>query len=319
MLAPEAHAAVVARLLDGGGLEGLGLTQIDGRWDLGGLRIERPTVAAPGTGGFVVGESEMVRATGITEFRDLELADVDLRSAELGSVVFTRCRFTNCVFDRADLTRAKSFGSVFVDCSFERASLREAVLGGKERGRSSWERVRFVGARMDRSDPASAVFVDCDFGSASLDGVEFWDAALARCRFEGRLKNVIFAARRPVLGLLGHEETLVDVDFSTAALEWVEFRGLNLDRVTLPSDPAHIVVARPRCVLEKLLAELRRDPAPDADQRGFMANVEARLEWLGPAQTQDVFAIHELGATDETRARAASMIRAAVAACDPAR
>jgi uncharacterized protein YjbI with pentapeptide repeats len=244
------------------------------------------------------------------------LADLDLTGAHLPSVILVRCVVRNCVFDRANLDGIYSNGTAFLDCTFERASLREALIGGPDgRRRTTFDRCTFHRTKMRNANPSSAVYSDCDFVLSDLKGVEFRDATLHRCRFEGKLEDVMFCRRRPTLGLFGHEETLIDVDFTKASFRWVSFEGLNLDRVSLPAGDDHIVFAHPKCVLQRVLADLRLVPEPDGDERAFAAVLDHMVRRSGPAQSQGVFALRDLAESEPRRQEFVSMIREAERAC----
>jgi len=122
--------------------------------------------------------------------------------------------------------------------------------------------------------------------------VDFQSSSFIRCRFGGKLEEVIFWDHGYKTGKPSANQ-MEDVDFSHAKLRWVEFRRLNLDRVKLPEDGEHIVVRHYRCVLERALHVLKGDDRVMA--RGLMAHLENRLKWIGPHQEIDIFNRYDLG------------------------
>lgn len=310
---------VLGRLQTGASLAGLGLATVDGRVDLRGLSSEPPVQLKRTEAALVGGATYEIARTGRRmSLKGVDLVNLDLSGSTLPALVLTDCRIRNCRFDRADLTSSAFYGVSFEDTSFERSSMRDVALGGRDHGRpTTYTGVSFVRSTMLGCYPLHAEFTDCDFSNAELKGVEFHDARFTRCRFAGRLDEVRFSGARRYLGLFGHIETLIDVDFSRCEFRWVELAELNLDRVQLPSNERHIVVPQPRCVLRRLLEDIRAHANPDADMRGFASQVELALRRAGPAQAQAVFSIHDLGESEQGRRRAAAMIHRAVAACTP--
>lgn len=84
-----------------------------------------------------------------------------------------------------------------------------------------------------------------------------------------------------------------DVDFGDATLRFVEFRRLDLDRVTFPSSPDHLVVRAYRRTLDCALREV--DRSDNAVGRRARALLEHRRKWSGPHQETGVFHKQDLG------------------------
>jgi uncharacterized protein YjbI with pentapeptide repeats len=287
MLVSDRSHAILDRIRSGAALDGLGLDRIDGRWDLRGFSTEAPAATTTSAVRTIAGQYEVSRVSGRVRLRGLSLRDLDLRGSRLQGLSLDHCELTNSRFDEAKLNGLRVRDSSVSDVTFDGADLRDAVLSI---GSAAFERVSFRGADLRGAIPGPAQIADSDFSSARLKGVEFWDTRLTRVRFAGRLEDVTFAARRPILGLLGHDETLVDVDFSDCEFRYVDLRHLNLDRVKLPERPGHVVVRRIRCVLDELIARC----SASGDQRISVVLLRLQRDHLGPRQDQGVLVFADL-------------------------
>jgi hypothetical protein len=216
-----------------------------------GSRPARPVVASGQTGG---------RA-------ELPADGVVLRSATFVDVDFSRLRLDNlgidgCVFERCDFTKAILRGSiglrtrtVFRDCTFDRADLR-------------------------RASPGQTRYERCSFEGTRLDGWRTWDAEFVACRFAGRLHDVEFDGRAPIVRISSpgaEPEPMApnefrDNDFRAAELDDVEFRGgIDLDAQRWPDDP----------LLRRLdVSPKRLDQAEAAVRRGTGDQLERDLDLL---------------------------------------
>jgi hypothetical protein len=130
------------------------------------------------------------------------------------------------------------------------------------------------------------VFEDCDFSGAKVTGIKFSQCALARCRFAGAVRDVLFDGRdlspeRPA------PPQMSKVDFSAAVFRNVEFRGYDLADVTLPDDPDLRVLRRARCVARKAVQML--DGREDMQSRMLRAVLESRLRGPGDEREAEIF------------------------------
>jgi len=118
--------------------------------------------------------------------------------------------------------------------------------------------VNFSGANLAGLWADNASFTDCDFSGAKLDGA-ILGSDLVRCRFAGRLYNLVFAGQTRLLGPRLHYE---QVDLSGAELHHVAFGGVDLDAFTLPRNPELLVVGHWPCVRQWLEARYPGDSGP---------------------------------------------------------
>ncbi len=273
---------VLAHLLAGRPLDGLGVDHHDGRFDLRGMpappprRLQRFEAA----GFFVEQLGDLVR------FEGVRLEGLDLSGAQLRSFRFFDTSITDCRFDAANCADWRLWGSDVTDSSFAGTNLAEAALGTwHEERRDTWRRVDFGGADLRGTSPSQALFEDCDFSDAKLAGVQFKQCALTRCRFAGELREVLFDGRE--LSKSPAPPPMRDVDFSAATFRDVEFRGFDLEEVALPADPDVFLVRRYRCVAERGLAELEDDDSKAA--QSLKARLANRLRGPGTAVEAHVY------------------------------
>lgn len=262
---------VVARLLAGRALGGLGLGQIEGRVDLRGL-------PAPVPGRLERFESDawFVEELGeLLEFQGCHLADLDLSGAFLDSLRWTRCTISNCRFDGARCQDWRMWATTVDGSSFDGADLRRSALDPWLEGRGNLFRgVSFRRADLRQVTSTTATYVDGDFSEAKLVKLDFQSSGFTRCRFAGVLRNVTFWDH-------GHDtgkpdpNPMDDVDFTDAHFREVELRRLSLERVLLPKSAEHLVIHRYRCVLDRALAELEHDPRRDAQALRIPRGVRA--------------------------------------------
>ena len=137
-------------------------------------------------------------------------------------------------------------------------------------------------------------------------------SSFVRCRFAGDLKDVIFWDHGFRTGKAAPNR-MEDVDFGDAPLRFVEFRRLDLDRVTFPSSPEHLVVRAYRRTLDCALGAVERVDNPPG--RRARALVEHRRKWSGPHQETGVFYLSDLGENEADAAWLADILRRCESAC----
>jgi uncharacterized protein YjbI with pentapeptide repeats len=269
---------VVARLIAGRPLTGLGLGEHEGRVDLRGLPAPQPRRLQrfETQGWFVEQLGDLVK------FRGVRLENLDLGGAALESLRFHDAVVTGCRFDGASCRDWRLWGSDVSDSSFVGADLRESAVGTWHEGhRNSWRRADFSGADFRVAVSWEAVYEDCDFSGAKLAKVKFEQCTLARCRFSGELREVVFDGRdltdRPA------PAEMDKVDFSGATFRQVEFLGFDLESVTLPDDPDVRLLRRARCVARRGIELLDGDDQVAARQLRAMLHTRLR----GPGTDRD--------------------------------
>jgi uncharacterized protein YjbI with pentapeptide repeats len=305
-------AQVLARLVAGESLDGLGVELHEDRWDLRGLAVPGPEIAATAE---VVDASSgdvptlgVALASGFLTFRGVGLSDLDLSGARLEHLRFFDATLTNCVFDRAACQDWRGWRLDVEGCSFRNAKLRDAALGtwSEQRG-NTFTDVDFDRADLRGSIWQGAVLVDCDFGEARLDAVEFRACELIRCRFAGLLDEVRFLAdpsvdiEKPDFG------RFEDVDFSRATLRIVEFRDLSLSEATFPAESDEQVVVRHYpCVVRRAVELLDDDLS--ADVRRLRSTMRVGKQLLDESREVGVWHVDELGDTAERQRTARELL-----------
>lgn len=279
--------AVLAALAAGTSPDDAAWGRVDGRADLRGLRTPLPLRA---------NRREVERffvedLSGLLVLRDTSLADLDLRGAQLESLRLFNVTLSNCVLDEARCQDWRIWGTRVTDSSFAGTDLRRAALGPWHEGRgNTFERVTFARADFRGASCTTATFVDCDFSQARLVKIDFQSSSFIRTRFAGELREVTFWDHGFKTGK-PDANPMEDVDFSDAVFREVDFRRLNLDRVTFPTRPGHIVVRHYPCVLERAMATLDGDESLVG--RLLRAVLGHRAKWVGPDQRVGVFSLSD--------------------------
>jgi hypothetical protein len=152
------------------------------------------------------------------------------------------CVLDDCRFLASACIDWRLWRTTVSNALFEKADLRGSSLGAWSEGRgNTYSNVSFAGANLTGLGTSAAIYTDCDFSGANLKRVNFWQSSLIRCRFAGKLEDVIFDGR-----YLGEEKPdknpMLDVDFSDARFNGCEFRGVRFDHIALPPDPDLIIL-----------------------------------------------------------------------------
>ena len=272
------------RAAAGGCLDDLAFGEVGGRLDFRGLCV-----------GLEMGPLRVARLEG------LELAGADFSGGHLELVVVERSTIRDCRFDGARIDELDTRASTWIDCSFRGA---RAAIGFD----ALWSGIDFTGADLRGSWTEGADFADCDFAGARFEGpVDLGASRLLRCRFAGRVGELVIS-RRPVAAGL-RPGALHAVDFSEAVLEDVGLYGLDLSSCRLPDEADHVVVRGFVDFVEALCAvdvpfDLRLQLAAAAatlepDQRvGLitLADAEGRFDAATCASIRAITAAWEAGA-----------------------
>jgi uncharacterized protein YjbI with pentapeptide repeats len=280
-------AEVVRRLQSNKKLGGLGLGEHDGRVDLRGFTWSPHTQTSSG----LFGKWRVEQTAGLPELRSVRLDGLDLSWSAIERPLIFTSTIRDCRFEGARLRGMKLWAVDVQSVSFRAADLRDTVLGATLDGRwNTFERVEFTNADLRGTITPEASFRGCDFSGARLDKVEF-QSDFVDCRFGGPLDGVIFHSRSwPMPGARPGTRTFENVDFGDAEFHWVEFRGFDLDTVTFPSAPGHVIVDPLRCSLERAIEKLNAT----GDHAGLVAVLELTLANAGPNQRRAVFDVRAL-------------------------
>jgi uncharacterized protein YjbI with pentapeptide repeats len=264
---------VIKRLRAGRSLDGLGLGTNDHGVDLSGLPAA-PYRRSPDhrVGGLVVQQ-----VGGVVEIKDQKLVGIDFSGARLNGWRLRRCKIDNCCFDRAQCAEWTLWDCTVRNCRFDQANLRGSLLGANP-GQVRWESIRFVGSDLRHASAYGAAFINCDFSTARLEQTNFNQCHFSKCKFAGRVEDVVFDGRelpgRPT------PTEMEAVDFSEASLVNADFRGYNLRNVVLPQDNDVFLIHRFPCVGKRVLEKLSGDESePARILRGVLQN-SLRGSWV---------------------------------------
>lgn len=195
-------------------------------------------------------------------------------ASDLDSVDFSGAKFDSLHLDRKVMIGSRFDGVDFRDFHLWSSSIRDTTFRGSRFGdlpildgvSGRWRRrgctfarVDFSGANLSGVMVDDALFEDCDFSGARLAKAMF-ACDLVRCRFAGRLHDVMFIGRR---GVSRRSVRIQRIDLSGAELHFVGFRAVDLAAFRLPVDPNIRVVSNWPCVRSRLEEEFRG--APDAE------------------------------------------------------
>jgi uncharacterized protein YjbI with pentapeptide repeats len=280
---PRVQAQVWSRLCSYGvDLADLNLPIRQGRIDLSGLNAPSQVLGiSVETPYGTVQQIERQTVVKGTAWRSL-----DFTGCSLPSLSFSDVEIEDCVLDLADCSGWRLWDCAVRNSSFKGANLKEAVLGGRgDRRRNQFQSINFVKADLRKTVYFCGEFVNCDFERAKLRNVEFFGCTFESCHFAGAIQNVLFyksaydCKRCPV-------NEMMNVDMIDAELKHVEFRGLDLDKVRLPLNEAHIVIPDYKETLQRAIAAYQNHES--ASFRSLSAYLECMLEWAGPNQRSGI-------------------------------
>jgi uncharacterized protein YjbI with pentapeptide repeats len=247
---------VVERLKKGKLLGELGLGTREHRIDLSGL----PAAPSPASKEQQMGGLVVQKVRGLVELTGRSLVGLDFSGARLSGWRLRNCEIRDCRFDAAGCEEWVLWNSSITDCSFARTNLRNTLLATFPEGKhNKWERVSFAGANLRHASAFGGVFNDCDFSDAKMNEAMFLESQLSRCRFAGRVEEVLFDGRK-LPGRAAPVE-MESVDFSDAQFVNVDFRGHRLRNVVLPRDEDLFLVRGFPCAGQKAIAALSGDPS----------------------------------------------------------
>lgn len=262
--APVAQEAI-RRLVSGEPLDGLGLASHEGRLDLRGIRLPRPDTTAPRPAGRMM----VSKLSGVTQVHGRRWVGIDFGGAKLANLKFFDSSLADCRFERADCQRWGLWGTTVESCGFAGANLRGTAWGTSPAGGPNVLRnCDLRGADLRSASVHRLVIDGCDFSDARLDKVTFEQCPIARSRFAGRLREVVFDGRDLGRDLQGNDRPapgeLHAVDLRAAVFELTEFKGYTLDDVLLPEDGDVLLVPRYRAVASRALELLSGDGSREA-------------------------------------------------------
>ncbi len=272
-------AEVWRRLKSSSSMSGLGLSRVDERFDLTGIRApEPPLVREHPVSRWAASVREL---TGLTVLRGAKWTHLDFSNTDLRSLRFFGCEIEECRFDKARCQDWSLWDTKITKSSFRSANLRGATLGAvDERGnRNSFVDVDFRDADLSETAFKSADMIRCAF--ANVARVSFAGTVFVDCIFEGTVDSVLFCRHAP-RGEAYPPNEMKGVNFRGAHLRQVGFRGLDLADVRWPRDEEHVIVPDYRAALDRLLQGLQG--RPDELARRLTQLIENQRRWAGPDQ-----------------------------------
>ena len=272
-----------ACLSTGGDLGSLGIPRLDGRWDLRGLKVLKPTSTE------VTGLPPGIRMNrGVLQSTDAVWKNIHFSNCQLEEIRFHDLTVENCVFSNCKCSGWRVWGSSFRDTRFEDVDLRHAALGGlsQDGRRNLFSNVELVRTDLRGAAFISANIVGCRFLDANLKQVNFAGTCFEDCTFSGLLDETSFDPQRFGYQHLPANE-MKNVSFANARFRCVDFRKLDMDRVEWPRASDHVLVRNYRatldCMIERLTA--RGDTAATR----VASRMEHARKWAGDRQQTGVF------------------------------
>lgn len=271
-------AEVMRRLGRNGKLKDLGLGEVDGRVDLRGF-ANVPRAAKPMASGGERGRAGPALIS-LPVVRRLRLVGLDFSGSRLSDWMFRNVEIIDCRFDDAHLDW-HVFGGLVADTSFRGTDLRGSLLGKK----TIYRNCVFERADLRKATATAITFENVAFEDANLRDVEFPDSRFIGCRFAGKLDGTMFGGEGP-------PDALDGTDFGGAELVLVRFRALDLRGVIPPRHPDNVVVRNPRCVIDRLTAEVAADPAHPLAWATHLLD-----EWSRQGPNQEILITHRADLT----------------------
>ena len=248
------------RLAAGGGLDGLGLPKLDGRWHVQGM-------LAPAN-------VELKRVV----FKGIHFDRCTIRELRLHDATVEDCVFTGCNLQELGIWRTTFQHTRLCDVDLRRSGLGAADDSG---GHNTFRDVELVRVDFRETAITAAEMTGCRFVDCNLYRVRFGGTRFERCTFSGLLDEVQFGAQAIGREHLPRNE-MKDISFADARFRYVEFRKLDMDNVIWPTAPDHIIVQNYRATLAsmaKRLEALGTNPGSLASKR-----LKFLLRWAGDHQ-----------------------------------
>ncbi|HEY8075057.1 MAG TPA: pentapeptide repeat-containing protein [Labilithrix sp.] len=259
---PELEDAIWERLTRGRPLDDLGLSHVDGRVDVRGIRAPRPSL-----------------------LRTHEVAGLRIRE-EHGHAVVRNVTWRGIDFSDSELNRMRFFDSKIEGCRFRDAECKDWRLWG-----TSLDGVDFTRADLRRSVHHASEMIECDFANAKISHVDFQGTVFVRCRFKGLLEDVLFY-RNAFRGERFPPNEMLDVDLRETELRFVEFRSLDMASVRWPSGPGYILLDDYAATLDHLVLALEK--REDAGARSVAAILRMQRKWAGTGQKRGLISLWDI-------------------------
>jgi len=243
---------VIKRLKAGRSLNGLGLDNGTGGFDLSGL----PAAPSHGSVERRVGSLVIQQVSGVVEINGQKLVGIDFSAARLNGWRLRSCELVDCKFVNTQCAEWILWDCAVSRCKFDRANLRGSILGA-ESGPARWDSTSFFGSDLRHASAYGAAFVECDFSDARLDQANFNQCLFSHCRFAGRVEEALFDGRK----LPGRPppREMEAVDFSRATFVNTDFRGFSLGDVALPTGGEVFLIRHFPCVGARVLEKTSGD------------------------------------------------------------
>lgn len=276
------------RLFQGKSLDNLSLEKTEGRINLRGLSMPAPAVVRK----YQVAGYSLNQIEPGAHFVGAKWKDLDFTGSELKSVRFFDSELRNCVFENCQMQDFRVWSSKITETSFKGADLKKSALGGVRDGkRNIYACVDFSDADLRETAYKAASFDRCTFRNSKLVKIDFQTSTFENCVFVGELRDVLFY-RRGFGGDTFPPNEMINVDFKDAVLHDTAFRGLRLDKVKLPRDDHHILIANPVATIERIIEILQQDNGGASKKLTAFLNIGKK--WAPVDQAQNVINVDDL-------------------------
>ncbi|MEU3500623.1 pentapeptide repeat-containing protein [Streptomyces hundungensis] len=212
----EQARAVHKALEQGAGLDGLDLSQVNGRWDLDGFRFP----------------NEVPRdAAGRIWLHGVSVDGVSFRGAKIDGLALQKSTILGCDFENASCRNWGVWNSSIESTSFQGADLRGSTFGYVEEGiPNALKDVIFDNSRLMDCVLNSVVFDSCRLRGVDIIDMDIKACSFIDCEFEGDIRDSTIDGRH--LAGRPFRPEVRGSDFSKARIRETEIIGYKLDQVS---------------------------------------------------------------------------------------
>lgn len=152
---------------------------------------------------------------------------------DMNSPIFTDVDFIGCVFNDVTFGDARLYNCNFQNCNFTKVDLRNATIGAND---GIYDNCTFKKCDFRKGYFYKPVMVNCLFDDCKFKSVDFKASAFNKCKFIGKLNDVIFHGDYISKTTEGASPNLmVEVDFFETTWSYVCFEHCDLSSCIPPN------------------------------------------------------------------------------------
>lgn len=167
----------------------------------------------------------------VVRYDNQVINDTVVKNSNVGSPIFFGCNLKNISFENCDLNNSRFFSGCIIDsCQFTRSDLRAT---GIEKGEAFFKDCEFNA---------------CDMRGMTLESVNFINCKLIKCKFNGRVLNVMdiqnctFSGKLVDITFQGEGKSSLNANLEDCILEGVVFNNCDLSACIPPKQKDHIYI-----------------------------------------------------------------------------